>query len=215
MKSTARLVAITVALVAAISACSEEAGSTAGSGLKVEAVCDSFASDSTVAAALEEVSGTNTFTQDGSEPDKTLASLRAADGELESGETSGSPFCRLQSSADGETILSVNFREALTVDKPDKEDEKHFTFYNTGESGLASDRTASLYFRCRMKEPNKSIIINGSLERENMVDATKKKLSRDHIILLNAAAHKVASELGCEDSGLTNGTPVATSGVYA
>lgn len=35
---------------------------------------------------------TETFTQEGSEPDNTLTSLRAADGEVESGEALGSPF---------------------------------------------------------------------------------------------------------------------------
>ncbi|UUU30513.1 hypothetical protein JIX56_11700 [Streptomyces sp. CA-210063] len=215
MKSTARIVVLTAALVAAISACSEEVDDTADSGVKVEVVCGSFAKESTVAAALKEVSGTDTFTQEGSEPDDTLTSLREADGKVESGEALGSPFCRLQSSADGEAILSINFREALTVDKADTDDEKHFTFYKTGESALASDRTASLYFRCQMADSDKSVIINGSLERENNVEVPEKKLSQDHIVLLNAAAHKVSAELGCKDPGLTSGSPTATSGHYA
>ncbi len=50
-----------------------------------------------------------------------------------------------------------------------------------------------------------------SLERVNNVGVPEKRLSQDHIVPLNAAAHKVSAGLGRKESELVSGTPTAIS----
>ncbi|MGW3713909.1 hypothetical protein ACWDN6_27550 [Streptomyces albogriseolus] len=205
----------TIILAATLSGCSADNSTEEAEGEKGASVCGGFARQSDVASALEDVTGADSFTENRSKPDETLQSLRAADGEVEVDEILGSPYCRLQAAKGGEEVLTINFREALAVNKSDAEDEKIFTFYRSGESAYASEHTASLYFRCRMSAPAKEVLIHADLERLRKVEVSDVRLSRANILILNAAAGKVASELGCSSPGLTSGQPSPVSGVHA
>lgn len=215
MRKLMKLAVVTAAMTAAVTACdSNEKAKAPGASSKN--VCGHFAKQSAVAAALARIGGTERFTDAGSKPKETLASLRSADGKIDSTqETQGSPLCALKSADTKDLILTIYFREALTVAKANSESEKTFTFYDTGASALGSDRLASIYFRCHMTNPSKDIIVNGTLERENKVDVPDKEVAGKQMVVMNAAARKVADELGCENPKLTAGAPKAVSGVYA
>ncbi|MER6789491.1 hypothetical protein ABT330_33575 [Streptomyces sp. NPDC000658] len=208
-------VAAAVALTSILTGCGGD-GKDETQGTAGKDVCDHFAAASDVADALSFVGNTENFTEVGSKPKETLASLRSADGKVDdTQELQGSPYCSLKAADGEERILTIYFREAATVDEADSEAEKTFTFYNTGASAMGTDRLASIYFRCPMKSPNKTIIVNGTLERENKVEASGKEVAAKQMTVMNAAALKVAGELGCVDTHLNAGAPKAVSGVYA
>jgi hypothetical protein len=215
MHTLKRAVVVATVIAAAVAGCGSEKDEHSAAANSKE-VCGHFAKDSDTATALSRISGTDRFSEGGSKRKQTLASLRAADGKTDSAqELQGSPLCVLKS-ADGETsILSIYFREASTVSKASSENEKTFTFYGTGASAMASNRLASIYFRCRMQNPSKSLIINGSLERENKLDIDGKEAADQQMVVMNAAARQVAKDLGCDGAGLSKQPPQAVSGVYA
>ncbi|MEU5595982.1 hypothetical protein [Streptomyces sp. NPDC020298] len=186
------------------------------SGERSREVCDSFAAEGDVASALSRISDTDRFTDSGSKPEETLASLRSADGMVTSAEElQGSPLCVLKPAGEDDPLLTIYLREASTVSKADSEKEKTFTLYDTGASAMATDRLASIYFHCRMSNPRKSIIVNGTLERENKVGVPRKETTDKQMLVMNAAARQVTDELGCAGADLAEGTPKATSGVYS
>ncbi|WP_282701037.1 hypothetical protein [Streptomyces sp. CC219B] len=211
MKPFPKIAALVVVVTAIVSACTNDSAGKDEPETSSRSVCNSFAKAPEAAAALREATGTDDFLESRSEPDETLRLLREADGKLEHGELSGSPYCRLQSAEDESQVLTISFREALAVNKSDAEDEKHFIFYQTGESAYSSEYTSTIYFKCRMKNPSKEIIIHGDLERESKVDVSAQRLTADNILLLNAAAQKVSTELDCADPNLAAGMPKATS----
>lgn len=205
-----------IVVAALISGCSD-ASDQPGGAPKVETrdtVCEAFAKTPDVKSALREVTGTDKFIDDHSKPEKALQSLRKADGKLIGDELLGSPYCRIQSSEGGDDVLIISLREALTVNRSDADDEKHFTFYKTGESAYSSEHTASIYFRCNMSTPAKEVLIHADLERLQKVDLSDAESSRANILILNAAAWKVSKELGCSSPELSPGKPRATSGLF-
>ncbi|MBT2871622.1 hypothetical protein AB0900_32675 [Streptomyces cellulosae] len=202
-------------LAVALSGCTDDDGKEEPQGESSATVCGAFAERPDVASALQEVTGTDSFTENRSKPGETLQSLRSADGKIEGEEILGSPYCRLQSTDDGKEVLAINFREAVAVNKSDTDDEQIFTFYKTGESAYASEHTAALYFRCRMSAPAKEILIHADLERFRKVEASDIRLSRANILVLNAAALEVASELGCSSPELVSEAPRPVSGLHA
>ncbi|WP_237537515.1 hypothetical protein [Streptomyces sp. SID2999] len=55
-------------------------------GVRADEVCGRFARTPAVASALAKLAGTDRFSENGSEPEKALATLRAADGKVEDSE---------------------------------------------------------------------------------------------------------------------------------
>lgn len=177
-------------------------------GKAVAAVCGGFAKEGAAFDALKAIAGDGDLTDDRSQPDETLSALRDADGKLTTQEmASGSPFCRLRTAKDGEPTVNISFREALVV-TPHKPGDTGFAPFTTGESAISSNRFASISFKCRMKEPAKEIIVAAELERPGKGAAETKDLPASQITVLNAAARKVATDLGCQnDTKLVEGVP--------
>ncbi|MFD9224419.1 hypothetical protein ACFWDI_31505 [Streptomyces sp. NPDC060064] len=196
-----------VVLGAAAGCSSDNGGKDAMKGKPVADVCDGFAKDAPALNALRAIVGDGDFADDRSLPDETLKALREADGELTTKElASGTPLCRLQAAKDGESALDIDFREALVV--PKGRDRPTFSYFITGEDALSANRFAKILFECRMKEPAKKIIVAAELERSNKSEASEKDLPGLQITVLNAAARKVAAELGCQnDTKLVSGVP--------
>lgn len=214
MHTLKKVAAVTAVIAVATTGCDSGDGGDAAANSKE--VCGHFARDADVATALSRISGTDRFSESRSQRKRTLADLRAADGKSDSAEElQGSPLCVLKSADGDNRILSIYFRDAATVTEATAENKKTFTFYNTGQSAMATDRLASIYFGCRMPDSSKRVIINGTLERENAVDISGKEAAGQQMFVLNAAAHQVAKDLGCDGAGLSEKPPTAVSGVYA
>ncbi|MFF9378759.1 hypothetical protein ACF1BB_30095 [Streptomyces griseoluteus] len=202
-----------IALLGTISACS--AGTQKrDEGVQASAVCGKFAHAPAVASALAKLAGTARFSENGSEPKRALATLRAADGKVDDSEMDGVPQCRLRPPSGGDHLVTVSVREAVVILKANPESEKSYTYYRTGASASASHRWATIYFRCRMTNPEKNVIINASLERESSVKLSGKREVDDQMLVANAAAQDVAQQLGCQGTNLSKGAPEAISGVY-
>ncbi|MGW4221840.1 hypothetical protein ACWEG1_00105 [Streptomyces bauhiniae] len=202
-----------IALLGTVSACS--GGVQEGDeGVRASEVCGKFAHVPSVASTLAKLAGTERFSENGSEPEKTLATLRAADGKVEDSEMDGVSKCLLRPPSGGDHLVTVYFREAVVILKANPESEKSYTYYRTGASASASHRWATIYFRCRMKKPEKNLIINASLERESSVKLSGKREVDDQMLVANAAAQDVAQQLGCQGTNLSKGAPEAISGVY-
>ncbi|MGW3991320.1 hypothetical protein [Streptomyces sp. NPDC004830] len=209
MKIPSRGIVFALVLAAGSSACStappdEE---TDRASFTASTVCGGFANRSAVAQALRVATATDQFSDARSKPEQTLKSLRDADGKVSGTELLGSPYCRLQDGDSGDQILTISFRQALAVDKADAEDEKHFTFFRTGLSGLASENTAGIYFKCHMSDPKKEIIVHGDLELEKSARISDEELTKSNMQLLNAAASKVSADLGCSGSSIASSAP--------
>jgi hypothetical protein len=213
MHTLKRIALVTAAIVVTTTGCDSRDGD--GAAANAREVCGHFAQDADVASALSQISRTERFLEGGSQRKRTLAELRAADGKTDNAEElQGSPLCVLKST-DGDRILSIYFRDAAAVSRASTENEKTFTFYDTGQSAMATDRLASIYFRCRMPGSERSIIMNGTLERENKVDISGKRAAGQQMLVLNAAARQVVNDLRCDGAELSEGPPAAVSGVYA
>ncbi|MEG8280565.1 hypothetical protein [Streptomyces sp. AHA2] len=213
MKIPSRAIVLAVVLASGSGACStaqsdEETGKASFSASRV---CGGFANRSAVAQALRAATAVDRFSDARSKPEQTLQSLTNADGKVSGAELLGSPYCRLQDGDSGDEVLTISFRQALTVDKADPEDERHFTFFQTGLSALASEHTAGIYFNCRMNDSRKEIIIHGDLELEKSARISNEKLTNANMQLLNAAASKVSVELGCRGSSITSSMPTEGS----
>ncbi|MBV1945444.1 hypothetical protein [Streptomyces sp. BV129] len=211
LSQTCRAAALTAALAVTVSACSV---SDEGAGIRAAEVCGKFARTPSVASALVKVAGTERFGEDGSEPEKVLATLRAADGEVRAFESAGVPNCLLRPAAGGDQLVTVYFREAVVILKANAESEKTSTYYRTGASAASTDRVASIYFHCRMTSPKKEVIVNARLERESKVKLPGKEAADKQMTVANAAAKSVAQQLGCKGTNLSKGAPEAVSGVY-
>ncbi|MGA5727028.1 hypothetical protein ACPCI1_00100 [Streptomyces seoulensis] len=213
MLRSLRSATVAIALLGTLSACS--GGPQGGnSGVQAGEVCGKFAHAPSVASALAKLAGADRFSESGSEPEKALATLRAADGKVDDSELDGVPQCLLRPPSGGEPVVTVSFREAVVVLKADPESEKTYTYYRTGASASASHRWATIYFRCRMTKPEKNLVINVSLERESSVKLSGKQEVDDQMLVVNAAAKDVARQLGCGGTGLSEEAPKAVSGVY-
>ncbi|MGW3115097.1 hypothetical protein [Streptomyces sp. NPDC001091] len=208
-----RVAAVGISLLGAVSACSAGAPEE-DAGIRAAEVCGGFAHDSAVESALAKISGTARFSDNGSEPEKALATLRAADGKVENSEMDGVPNCLLRPPPGGEHLVTISVREAAIILKANPESEKMYTYYRTGASASSTDRFASIYFRCRMANPEKNFIVNASLERESRVKLPGKEAADNQMIVANAAAKRVAQQLGCKGTDLSEGAPQAISGVY-
>lgn len=207
------LATVGMALLCLMTACS--AGTGDDSGIQAGEVCEKFARDPSVEAALTKITGTDRFSDHRSEPKEALATLRASDGEVGAFETRGVPNCLLQPATGGDQLVGIYVREAVVILKANSESEKTSTYYRTGASAASEDRVASIYFHCRMANPKKNIIVNTRLERESKVKLSGKEAADNQMIVANAAAQNVAQQLGCQGTGLTAGTPKAISGVYS
>ncbi|MBV1945442.1 hypothetical protein [Streptomyces sp. BV129] len=213
MLRSSRVTAVGLSLLWAVSACS--AGTPEeDAGIRAAEVCGKFAHESYVESALAKISGTARFSDNGSEPEKALAALRAADGKIEDSEMEGVPNCLLRPPPGGEHLVTISVREAAIILQANPESEKMYTYYRTGASASSSDRFTSIYFRCRMANPKKNFIVNASLERESRVKLPGKEAADKQMIVANAAAKSVAQQLGCKGTNLSKGAPEAISGVY-
>ncbi|WP_329015769.1 hypothetical protein [Streptomyces sp. NBC_01601] len=208
-----RVAVVGISLLGAVSACSA-GNSEEDAGIQAAEVCGKFAHGSAVESALTKISGAARFSDNGSEPEKALAALRAADGKVEDSEMEGVPNCLLRPPPGGEHLVTISVREAAIVLQANPESEKMYTYYRTGASASSSDRFVSIYFRCRMANPEKNFIINASLERESRVKLPGKEAADKQMIVANAAAKSVAQQLGCKGTNLSKGAPQAISGVY-
>ncbi|MFJ5521279.1 hypothetical protein ACIQB4_30110 [Streptomyces griseoluteus] len=213
MPRSLKSVMVAVALLGTVAACSGGAQQR-DEGVHASAVCGKFAQAPSVASALAKLAGTARFSEDGSEPNKALATLRAADGKVDDSEMDGVPKCILRPPSGGDHLVTVSFREAVVVLKANPESEKSYTYYRTGASASASHRWATIYFRCHMTKPEKNVIINASLERESSVKLSGKREVDNQMLVANAAAQDVAQQLGCQGTNLSKGAPEAISGVY-
>ncbi|MEC4019176.1 hypothetical protein [Streptomyces sp. H27-D2] len=207
MRIPLKALSLSVALVALTASCAGSEDKEKPPGRGVGEVCQSFAASGESASALKEIAGDGRLKDDGSDPSGVLKALRSADGVVEGAELLGTPYCKLKSATNEAHILEITFREALAVDDSDAEDKKHFTYYRSGKTALVSDRLASIYFQCKLKDSSKSFIINGTLERTNKINVPPKEVAANQILLLNSSASKVSGELGCQNSQLAKGAP--------
>jgi hypothetical protein len=86
---------------------------------------------------------------------------------------------------------------------------KSATYFSTGVIAYSSDNIAWVYFKCRMKAPAHEIVIEAQLGGpEGQGNKPPQKDIRVHrITAANAAARKVAADLGCQNTGLVQGVP--------
>ncbi|MFF7969203.1 hypothetical protein ACFZC3_28095 [Streptomyces sp. NPDC007903] len=207
-----RSAALSAALAVTVSACGvgdEDAGVRAGE------VCGRFAHTPAVASALAKLAGTERFNEDLSEPTEAVATLRAADGKFSGhDDLVDVPECLLRAPEGGDPLVTLYFREALVVLKPQPEYFKDYTYYRTGASAASLHRVVSIYFRCRMTKPKKSLIVNARLERESKVKLSGKSEVDAQMLVANTAALKMARQLGCQGTDLSQSPPQAISGLY-
>ncbi|WP_306328732.1 hypothetical protein [Streptomyces venezuelae] len=203
-----------VALLSVVAtACSADGGDAVAKGQSASEVCGGFAGEPVVTSALEAIAGKGVpLTSDQSEPERVVSELRKAAQTQQSGKQrmKGIPFCALEVAADEKDVLTVTLREALAV--PSREASKEFvTFYSTGRAATSSDLFASIYFDCRMKAPAHDIVLSAELERADENEADHPGIREEQITLANAAARKVADQLGCTGTGLATGVPPTRS----
>ncbi|MER5882870.1 hypothetical protein ABT160_03490 [Streptomyces sp. NPDC001941] len=204
------LPALTLVALTVSGCSSSDGGKDTPAGATASQVCGGFAKDPAVGSALVAVVGEDRLLDDRSEAETTVRALRSSDGKLTLKELgSGSPFCVLKNADDGEQALRIEFREAVTIDGT--RDTATFSYFSTGEMSLSSDRFAKLQFNCVMKSPTKKVIVTASLSREgNTATVTAASLPVRQVTVLNAAARKMSTALGCtNDTKLVTGVPAA------
>jgi hypothetical protein len=170
-------------------------------------VCDGFAGEPVAAKALESIVGNGVrVTSDTADPEKVITDLRRAAQTPQSGKRwmDGVPFCGLEQAKDGRGILDITFREALSLPR---EDDKVNTSYSSGLRATSSDLFAAVYFACDMKEPAHEIVVVAELQRALDHEADHQGIRDDQITVTNAAARRVAKELGCANPRLADGVP--------
>ncbi|MET9801333.1 hypothetical protein [Streptomyces sp. NPDC006368] len=210
MRTVLRYFMASVAVVLAVSGCSSGEGDDAAKGRRVEETCGAFAKSPPASTAFKSIAGTENVDEDRSEPDRVLKDLRAAALKPQSGKTlmEAIPFCSPKSARDGKDVFLLTFREALALPGRDAASEKVATFFASGELASASDLRASVYFTCRMKSPAHDILIAAELERAEENQVPQRDIRSDQVTVVNAAARKVAADLGCQnDTKLVTGTP--------
>lgn len=118
----------------------------------------------------------------------------------------GIPFCWLLPAKDGGADLRIEFREAGEV--PERDARLKVTYFSTGGMASSSDSLASVFFKCRMKAPAHEIVIAAQLRGPEGNKAPEKDIRANQITVANAAARKVAADLGCQnDTKLVAGVP--------
>ncbi|MCP3822478.1 hypothetical protein NLX86_31650 [Streptomyces sp. A3M-1-3] len=215
MQTTLRKVMVSAVVFMAVTAgcSSDSSGGEEDQGTPADVVCGGFAKDAPSSTALKAIAGDGNFTSDLSEPDEVLKALREAALIEQSGKTrmQGIAFCWLLPTEDGKSGLRIEFREALGVPERDARLEETVTYFSSGESASSSDGVAKVFFKCRMKAPAHEIIISAELQRSDRIEAPPKDIRAHQITLANAAARKVAADLGCQDTQLANGVPRPTT----
>lgn len=196
-----------VAMVVTAGCSSDSGGGEKTEGESANEVCGAFAKDAASSAALKVIAGGGNFTSDLSEPEKVLDTLREAARTEQSGSQrmQGIPFCWLLPTKGGEADLRIDFREVSEVPEPDA--RLKVTYFSTGERASSSDSLASVFFKCRMKAPARQIIIAAQLRGPEGNKAPQKDVRAHQITVVNAAARKVAADLGCQNDGLVDGVP--------
>lgn len=201
------VVSAAVVVLAATAGCSSDDGKDAAKGKPATEVCGAFAKDATASAALKAIAGEGNFRSNLSEPGKVLDTLREAARTEQSGKqrTQGIPFCWLLPAKGGEVDLRIEFREAAEV--PERDARLKVTYFSTGERASSSDSLASVYFKCGMKAPAHEIVIAAQLRGPEGSKATED-IRANQITVANAAARKVAADLGCQnDTKLVSWVP--------
>ncbi|MFF0450938.1 hypothetical protein ACFYT4_31930 [Streptomyces sp. NPDC004609] len=194
-------------LVAAmgVSGCTRESKETP-TGSTASEICQATL-DTSAAAALKEISGTDRFTEspgEGTSGEKSRFSLeKAADG-LHKAESERSSCVVYKADGKSDTpLIEVDFEASLThpdsrepvTDNPDE-----YTYYPIGVyAATKADLSASLYFRCPTKggKGNTPYVKAGLFSPGRLVgDST----SKERMTVLNAIARKLAGQLGCATS---------------
>ncbi|MGW2561690.1 hypothetical protein ACWCXB_21030 [Streptomyces sp. NPDC001514] len=214
MRTTLRVLMAPVAVVvlAATAGCSSDSGGQEeDQGMPAEQVCRGFAKDAPSSAALKAIAGDGNFTSDLSEPDEALKALREAalvEQSVKQQQIQGVEFCWLLPTKDGKSGLRINVREALGVPERDARLAETVTYFSSGERASSSDMGAKVFFKCRMKAPAHEIVIAAELSRSDNIDLPQKDIRAHQITLANAAARKIAADLGCQnDTKLVSGVP--------
>ncbi|MFJ3585326.1 hypothetical protein ACIPPS_24300 [Streptomyces sp. NPDC090127] len=200
---------VAVVLLVTTTACSGGEDAAEGRGEVAAEVCDGFAGQPVVASALEAIAGQGVaLSSSGAEPERVLRDLKAAGLKPQSGKsrTPGIPFCTLETAGDERNVLSLTFREALALPSGQAAADG-VTGYATGALATSSDSYAAIYFPCRMQPPAHEIVVAAELERADENGADHEGLRDDQITLVNAAARKVAAQLGCQDPRLPVSVP--------
>ncbi|UUN27152.1 hypothetical protein [Streptomyces sp. FIT100] len=217
MSATLRRIVLPAVLVAMVTAgCSSGTdGGEEDRGLPADEVCGAFAKEPQPSSALKAIAGEGNFTSDLSEPEKVIGSLRDAARTDQGAKTRTQPipFCWLLPAKGGEWDLQVTFREALSVPERDTRLQETVTYFTTGERASSSDSLASVFFACRMKDPAHEIFIQAQLEAPGVNEVPEKERRAHQVTVANAAARKVASDLGCQnDTKLVSGVPTPEPG---
>ncbi|WP_309057822.1 hypothetical protein [Streptomyces sp.] len=171
-------------------------------------VCGGFAGEPSVAEALAAIAGEGVpFSSDTVRPEKVITDLQKAARAPQSGKRwmDGVPFCELEQAHDGRRILDITVREALAVPA---HDGKVSTAYSSGLRATSSDLFAAVYFSCQLKAPAHEIIVVAELQRPLDHPADHPGIRDDQVTVVNAAARRVAADLGCADTRLAAGAPV-------
>ncbi|MFI2350151.1 hypothetical protein ACH492_24480 [Streptomyces sp. NPDC019443] len=205
------MVPAAVVVMAVTTGCSSDSGGgDRGQGKPADEVCGAFAKDDAASAALNAISGGGNFTSSLSEPEKVIVALREAARTQSSAQERAQSrhFCWLLPAEGGETDLIIDFREVTGVPQRDARLEDSVTYFSTGGLASSSDSLASVFFKCRMKAPAHEIVIAAQLRGPAGNNASKKGIRGNQITVANAAARKVAADLGCQnDTKLVSGVP--------
>ncbi|TQK44875.1 hypothetical protein FBY35_6408 [Streptomyces sp. SLBN-118] len=209
MRTMLRMLLMPVVAMAVTAGCSSDSdGGDRAQGKPAGEVCGAFAKDPTASAAIKAIAGEGNFRSNLSEPGKVLDTLREAARTEHSGKQrmQGIPFCWLLQANGGEADLRIEFREAAEV--PERDARLKVTYFSTGERASSSDSLASVYFKCRMKAPAHEIVIAAQLRGPEGNKAPDKDIRTHQTTVVNAAARKVAADLGCQnDTKLVSGAP--------
>ncbi|WP_370421731.1 hypothetical protein AB8O64_26450 [Streptomyces sp. QH1-20] len=203
-----RHVALMCALLATpnLSCANNQASQPTPSTLPALKVCDSLLPDA-AARKLEDLTGLKRFSEDGKEDTKAFSSkLRNLEETHEGWEEQ--ELCRLisdidESGREKRLIVSVSFWWSdIEVTKPHMETTRQvrsgkLTLYKLGARGEARDNGATIYFPCARESPPQS----GKVLRAGLWTANTKLTGQAgrnaRITILNAAARKIARQLGC------------------
>ncbi|MFD7239578.1 hypothetical protein ACFWAT_30285 [Streptomyces syringium] len=189
--------------------CSAKSDTEEASTLPATKVCNSLFPEP-VARQLEALAGTTRFTEYSKQGVESFSSrLQKLKGSPQGQEEQ--EVCRLITEVDDDRkerrlIVAVSFwwsEGELAKPHPEITEQAKFgklTQYNLGARSEARDNGAAIYFRCSPRDAAKdSTVLSGNLWTAN-TKLTGQAGRNARITILNAAARKIARQLGCLDT---------------
>jgi hypothetical protein len=183
-----------------------------GEGLAAAQVCGGFAEGTAAESALEAALGAERLTDDPSDPRKALERLRDATRApwADASRPQAVRYCHLRSATGGPNDLFIELNTAAKAPGLHPEHAKKVTSYSAGLLAYSSSGIGRLYFSCRLGEPARDLVIETAVWGPPGVPDTDLTQRTRLITVANAAARKVAAEMGCAGTGLVPGVPAET-----